>query len=142
MVPRRRQGSAPAEDRGRAGELVPYAAVRAVHGDCDQGCGRSLLLLLRRGDRPRTPCSCGFRGWHRPRPGPFAVLSDGTKIDSPRFLRRAEKRLKRAQQALSRKEKGSNNRDKVRLRLARAHARVADARREFHHQLSTSSPPS
>ncbi|MFZ4161134.1 RNA-guided endonuclease InsQ/TnpB family protein, partial [Streptomyces griseoincarnatus] len=29
--------------------------------------------------------------------GHFAVLSDGTKIDSPRFLRRAEKRLKKAQ---------------------------------------------
>ncbi|MFF4959799.1 RNA-guided endonuclease InsQ/TnpB family protein [Streptomyces sp. NPDC001222] len=69
--------------------------------------------------------------------GHFAVLSDGTKIDSPRFLRRAEKHLKRAQQSLSRKEKGSSNRDKARLRVARAHARVTDARREFHHQLST-----
>ncbi len=69
--------------------------------------------------------------------GHFAVLSDGTKIDSPRFLRRAEKRLKRAQQTLSRKAKGSKNREKARLRVARAHARVADARRDFHHQLST-----
>ncbi|MEU1710263.1 RNA-guided endonuclease TnpB family protein, partial [Streptomyces sp. NPDC005706] len=43
--------------------------------------------------------------------GHFAVLSDGTKIDSPCFLRRAEKRLKKAQRALSRKEKGSQNRD-------------------------------
>ncbi|GAA3481655.1 RNA-guided endonuclease TnpB family protein [Streptomyces yanii] len=69
--------------------------------------------------------------------GHFAVLSDGTKVDSPRFLRRAEKRLKKAQRALSRKEKGSRNRNKARLKVARAHARVADARREFHHQLST-----
>ncbi|MER6858179.1 RNA-guided endonuclease InsQ/TnpB family protein [Streptomyces pilosus] len=69
--------------------------------------------------------------------GHFAVLSDGTKIDSPRFLRRAEKRVKKAQRALCRKEKGSKNRDKARIRVARAHARVADARREFHHQLST-----
>ncbi|MEU2798193.1 RNA-guided endonuclease TnpB family protein [Streptomyces sp. NPDC007117] len=69
--------------------------------------------------------------------GHFAVLSDGRKIDSPRFLRRAEKRLKKAQRALSRKEKGSSNRNKARLKLARAHAKVTDARREFHHQLST-----
>ncbi|MEV7689008.1 RNA-guided endonuclease InsQ/TnpB family protein [Streptomyces bungoensis] len=69
--------------------------------------------------------------------GHFAVLSDGTKVDSPRFLRRAEKRLKKAQRALSRKEKGSRNRDKARIRVAWAHARVADARREFHHRLST-----
>lgn len=69
--------------------------------------------------------------------GHFAVLSDGTKIDNPRFLRRAEKRLKKDQRSLSRKSKGSKNRDKARRRVARAHARVADARREFHHQLST-----
>jgi len=67
----------------------------------------------------------------------FAVLSDGRKIGSPRFLRRAEHKLRRAQRALSRKEKGSRNRDKARVKVARAHARVADARREFHHQLST-----
>ncbi|MCX4973779.1 RNA-guided endonuclease TnpB family protein [Streptomyces sp. NBC_00620] len=67
----------------------------------------------------------------------FAVLSDGTKVDSPRFLRRAEKKLKRAQRELSRKQKGSRNREKARLKVARAHAQVADARREFHHQLST-----
>ncbi|MEU0676815.1 RNA-guided endonuclease TnpB family protein [Streptomyces sp. NPDC006172] len=68
----------------------------------------------------------------------FAVLSDGTKIDSPRFLRRAERKLKKAQRELSRKQKGSKNRAKARLKVARAHAKVADARREFHHQLSTS----
>jgi putative transposase len=67
----------------------------------------------------------------------FAVLSDGRKITSPRFLRRAEKNLKRRQRDLSRKEKGSRNRDKARVNVARAHARVADARRDFHHQLST-----
>ncbi|MFF3336126.1 RNA-guided endonuclease InsQ/TnpB family protein [Streptomyces sp. NPDC002888] len=67
----------------------------------------------------------------------FAVLSDGTKIDSPRFLRRAEKKLKKAQRELSRQQKGSKNRAKARLRVARTHAKVADARKEFHHQLST-----
>ncbi|MFF4142881.1 RNA-guided endonuclease InsQ/TnpB family protein [Streptomyces sp. NPDC001698] len=67
----------------------------------------------------------------------FAVLSDGTRIDSPRFLRRAEKKLKKAHRELSRKQKGSKNREKARRKMARAHARVTDARREFHHQLST-----
>ena len=38
-----------------------------------------------------------------------AVLSDGRKIDSPRFLRRAEKKLRRLQRELSRKAKGSKN---------------------------------
>ncbi len=67
----------------------------------------------------------------------FAVLSDGRKITSPRFLRRAEKRLRRAQRALSRKQEGSRNREKARVKVARAHAQVADARRDFHHQLLT-----
>ncbi|MGH3151335.1 MAG: RNA-guided endonuclease InsQ/TnpB family protein [Streptosporangiaceae bacterium] len=67
----------------------------------------------------------------------FAVLSDGRKISSPRFLRRADKKLRRAQRALSRKQEGSRNRDKARVKVARAHARVADARRDFCHQLST-----
>jgi putative transposase len=67
----------------------------------------------------------------------FAVLSDGTKITAPRFLRRAERTLKHRQRELSRKQKGSANQDKARTRVARAHARVTDARRDFHHQLST-----
>lgn len=67
----------------------------------------------------------------------FAVLSDGRKIGNPRFLRRAERRLKKAQQALSRKAKGSANRKKAVVKVARAHARVADARRDFAHKLST-----
>ncbi|MDQ0910278.1 putative transposase [Streptomyces canus] len=85
--------------------------------------------------------------WNEPEPGSavgidlglthFAVLSDGTKIYSPRFLRRAEKKLKKAQRELSRKQKGSKNRAKARVKVARAHAGVADARKEFHHQLST-----
>lgn len=67
----------------------------------------------------------------------FAVLSDGTKSGSPRFLRRAEKKLKKVQRELARKQKGAKNRAKARLKVARAHAAVADARKEFHHQLST-----
>ncbi|QKV67934.1 MULTISPECIES: RNA-guided endonuclease InsQ/TnpB family protein [Streptomyces] len=67
----------------------------------------------------------------------FAVLSDGSRIDSPRFLRRAEKKLKRLQRELSRKAKGSKNRAKARIRVARQHAKVADRRRDWHHKTST-----
>jgi putative transposase len=67
----------------------------------------------------------------------FAVLSDGTKIRSPRFLRRAERKLRRAQRANARKQQGSGNREKSRARLARAHARVVRQRADFHHKVST-----
>ncbi|MEU5948888.1 transposase [Micromonospora sp. NPDC047465] len=67
----------------------------------------------------------------------FAVLSDGTKIAAPKFLRRAARKLRRLQQDLSRKQRGSNNRRKAVVRVARAHARVADTRRDWLHKLST-----
>ncbi|SIR91568.1 putative transposase [Micromonospora avicenniae] len=67
----------------------------------------------------------------------FAVLSDGTKVAAPKFLRRAAGKLKRLQQALSRKQKGSANRKKAVVKVARAHARVADTRRDWQHKLST-----
>jgi putative transposase len=67
----------------------------------------------------------------------FAVLSDGTKVTAPRFLRHAARKLRRLQKAMSRKTKGSNRRRKAVMAVARAHARVADTRRDFHHKLST-----
>ncbi|KAB1117524.1 MULTISPECIES: RNA-guided endonuclease InsQ/TnpB family protein [Micromonospora] len=67
----------------------------------------------------------------------FAVLSDGTKVAAPTFLRRAARKLKRLQHDLSRKQKGSANRKKAVVKVARAHARVADMRRDWQHKLST-----
>ena len=67
----------------------------------------------------------------------FAVLSDGVKVVAPRFVRRAARKLRRLQQDLSRKQKGSNRRTKAVKKLARAHARVADTRRDWQHKLST-----
>ncbi|MEV6863163.1 transposase [Streptosporangium subroseum] len=68
----------------------------------------------------------------------FATLSNGKKIDNPRILRRAAKKLRRAQKALSRKEKGSANRAKAKIKVAKAYARVSDTRRDWAHKLSTS----
>ncbi len=67
----------------------------------------------------------------------FAVLSDGTKVTAPKFLRRAARKLRRLQQDLSRKQRGSQNRKKAVVKVARAHARVADTRRDWQHKLST-----
>jgi IS605 OrfB family transposase len=67
----------------------------------------------------------------------FAVLSDGRKVANPRFLRRAERKLRTAQRDLGRKQMGSANRAKARVRVARVHARVADSRRDWLHKEST-----
>jgi putative transposase len=68
----------------------------------------------------------------------FVTLSTGEKIKPPQYLRNSERRLKIRQRRLSRKQKGSNNRGKARLRVAIQHERVANQRKDFHHQLSHS----
>jgi putative transposase len=67
----------------------------------------------------------------------FAVLSTGEKIAHPRDWERHEKRLKRYQRRLARCQRGSANRQKVKRKVARAHALIADARRDFLHKAST-----
>jgi putative transposase len=65
------------------------------------------------------------------------ATSDGEKVDHPRFLRKAENRLKRLQRTLSRKKEGSRNRDKAWGRVASQHARARRQRLDFNHKLST-----
>jgi len=67
----------------------------------------------------------------------FAVLSDGTKVDAPRIARKAAAKLQRAQKEYARRQKGSANREKSRRKVARAHVRVGDTRRDWLHKLST-----
>lgn len=67
----------------------------------------------------------------------FATLSTGEKIDAPKPLNAALKKLKQLQQSLNRKVKGSNRRERARLAVARLHARIADTRSDFLHKLST-----
>src|SRR4030042_2986531 len=47
----------------------------------------------------------------------FLVTSDNKTIDSPKYLRKSEYKLKRLQQLLSRKVKGSNNKNKARIKV-------------------------
>lgn len=67
----------------------------------------------------------------------FAAFSDGTKHQAPRPLRRKMAQLKRAQKALSRKKRGSKNRNKARIRVAKAHQKISDIRRDDLHKLTT-----
>lgn len=67
----------------------------------------------------------------------FAVLSTGERIANPRHMARRERGLRRQQRRLARCQRGSNNRSKQVRRIARAHSRVRDARRDFLHQTST-----
>lgn len=64
------------------------------------------------------------------------TLSDGFKSGAPRYIRRYARRLRKAQRALSRRVKGSHRWQRMRQRVARIQARIADCRRDFLHKLS------
>ncbi len=61
----------------------------------------------------------------------FLTDSNGEKVNNPRFLRKAEKRLKKAQRQLSKKKKGSNKRQKHQSKVARLHLKVSRQRQDF-----------
>lgn len=67
----------------------------------------------------------------------FAILSTGEKVAAPNTFRRYEKKLAKLQRRLAKKTKGSKRREKAKLKVARLHAKIADARRDFLHKLST-----
>ena len=64
----------------------------------------------------------------------FATLSDGTRIFSPGWYRKAERALKTAQRRVSRRKKGGNRRRKAVTLLSRAHQRVRRQWQDFHHK--------
>ncbi len=66
----------------------------------------------------------------------FAVLSNGEKIDNPKYLKKSLKRLKVVQKQVSKKVKGSNNRKKAIKRLAKIHEKVTNQRTDFQHKVS------
>lgn len=66
----------------------------------------------------------------------LAVTSDGEGIESPKFLRKSEERLKRKQRVVSKKKRGSNRRRKAVGELARLHEKVANQRKDYAHKES------
>lgn len=67
----------------------------------------------------------------------LVALSTGEKVANPKGFKAKSRKLKKAQKALSRKVKGSNNRYKARLKVAKVHAEISDARQDFLHKLTT-----
>ena len=67
----------------------------------------------------------------------LATLSDGTKYDNPRPLKRYERKLKREQRKLSRKVFKSNNWFKQKHKVQRIHYRIACIRNDAHHKATT-----
>jgi putative transposase len=64
------------------------------------------------------------------------TLSDGTKIDAPKFFRQEEKALAKEQRKLSKLQKGTPARKKQRRVVARVHERITNKRTNYAHQVS------
>lgn len=62
------------------------------------------------------------------------ITHDGQKSGNPRHLKRYKAKLADLQRRLAKKQKGSNNRHKLRRKVARLHARIADCRRDAIHK--------
>ncbi|MGG3841867.1 IS200/IS605 family element RNA-guided endonuclease TnpB [Anoxybacillus kestanbolensis] len=67
----------------------------------------------------------------------FAVLSDGTKYANPKWLHKLEEQLAKAQRILSRRKKGGTNWNKQRIKVARLHEKITNARHDYLHKIST-----
>lgn len=66
----------------------------------------------------------------------FATLSNGEKIENPRFFETDQKALAKAQRNLSKLEKGTAERERAKKVVARIHERIANRRSNFCHQIS------
>lgn len=68
----------------------------------------------------------------------FAILSDGNKIENPRFYEKSEEKLVKLQRELSRKTIGSNRWNKARIKVAKLQKHISNQRNDFLQKLTTS----
>ena len=66
----------------------------------------------------------------------FAVMSDGTEIDNPRYAESLQRKLRMAQRRVSRRKKGSHRRRKAVALLQNVHLKIRNSRSDFQHKLS------
>ncbi len=67
----------------------------------------------------------------------FAICSNGEVFNNPKWLRKANYRLKLEQRRLSKMQKFSNNWNKQRIKVAKIHEKIANQRKDYLHKIST-----
>ena len=67
----------------------------------------------------------------------FAILSDGTIYYNPKFFRTLEEKLAKAQRIMSRRTIGGSNWYKAKIKVARIHEKIANARKDYLDKIST-----
>jgi putative transposase len=67
----------------------------------------------------------------------LAILSDGTKYENPKFLKKEIKKVKYLSRQLSKKNKGSSSRKKAICKLAIEYEKLSNKRMDYLHKVST-----
>lgn len=66
----------------------------------------------------------------------FATISNGEKIDNPKYYLSSQKRLAVKQRQFSKKKKGGIKRQKAKLLVAQVHEKITNQRSDFLHKIS------
>ena len=67
----------------------------------------------------------------------FIVDSNGNRYENKHFYKNQENKLKKLNKQLSKKQKGSNNRNKVRIKLAKVYEKITNQRNTYLHQITS-----
>lgn len=65
----------------------------------------------------------------------FIITSDGEVFENKHFYKSQEQKIKKLHRQLSKKVKGSNNRNKARIRLAKAYERLTKQKEQYIHNV-------
>lgn len=65
----------------------------------------------------------------------FVITSGGEVFENKHFFKKQENKIKKLQKQLSKKVKGSNNREKARIKLAKAYERLVNQRENYIHSV-------
>jgi len=66
----------------------------------------------------------------------LVITSDGEKFDNLKLIKKYEDKLAKEQRKLAHKQKGSKNREKQRIKVAKIHEKIANARNDYLHKIS------
>lgn len=67
----------------------------------------------------------------------FCIMSNGEKINNPRYLKKNIDRIKILQRRKDRKVKGGQNRKKAIMKISKLHERIKNGREDFLHKISS-----
>ena len=67
----------------------------------------------------------------------FIIDSNGNRYENKHFYKKQQTKLKKLQRQLSKKQKGSNNRNKIRIKIAKVHEKIRNQRLNYLHQITS-----